>query len=88
MLSISKDRDTTTPLGILCLCSVTVTLKQLPLHLKGISGISVCAHCLLGQISSATGYQWKVSNSVFFSLSHAAYQLHKTESGGAFWIKY
>lgn len=31
-------------------------------------------------MSSATGYQWKVSNSIFFNLSCATYQLHNTKS--------
>lgn len=84
VLNISKDKGTTTSLDILSQCSVSLTLKQLLLYLKGISGISICAHCLLDQISSATQYQWKVSTSVCFNLSCATYQLHNTKSGEPF----
>lgn len=82
VLSISKDKGT--PWHPVSQCSVTLTLNQLFLYLKENSDISICAHCLLDHISSATGYSEKCLNSVFFNLSCAMYQLHKTKSGGPF----
>lgn len=44
LLNVSKDADSITPLGNLCQCSVTFTVKKPFLIFRETSYIAICAH--------------------------------------------